>query len=110
MKTKYQAFFSIEVVDQELKRLIGQIYKLLPQREEGVDWQKPLQTIQHELAGLQALFPNYLDFQKNVLILECNLEGLYSKAAQEDFELFRKSIFDCIGKTKKIREVLSCLD
>lgn len=110
MTTKYNAEFAAETVDQNLKRLLGQIYKLLPQREEGVDWQKPLQTIQHELAGMQALFPNYPNFQKNLLMLECNLEGLYSKAAQEDFELFRKFVFDCIGKVKTLQGVLLCQD
>ena len=36
---------SCEDVQNNLKRIINQIYKLLPLREEGENWQKPLQTV-----------------------------------------------------------------
>ena len=36
-------------VERNLKRLTNQIYKLLPSREEGLDWQLPLDTIIEEL-------------------------------------------------------------
>ena len=31
-----------ESIDFNLKRIINQVYKLLPMREEGRDWEKPL--------------------------------------------------------------------
>ena len=34
-----------EMIDKDIKRIINQIYRLLPLREEKQDWQKPLQTI-----------------------------------------------------------------
>ena len=37
MKTKYNTEIENEIVITNLKRLINQTYKLLPNREEGVD-------------------------------------------------------------------------
>ena len=42
---KYNLSFSEEIIDKDIKRIINQIYRLLPLREEKQDWQKPLQTI-----------------------------------------------------------------
>ena len=42
-------------VERNLKRLTNQIYKLLPSREEGLDWQFPLDTIIEELSGMNIL-------------------------------------------------------
>ena len=52
MKTKYNMQFHTEDIVYNLKRLTNQIYKLLPNREEGIDWQKPLETIVEELVGM----------------------------------------------------------
>ena len=38
-----------------LKRNINLVYKLLPMREEGSDWEKPLETILEELVGMSRL-------------------------------------------------------
>jgi len=45
MILKYNLNISDEIIDKDLKRIINQIYRLLPLREEKEDWQKPLQTI-----------------------------------------------------------------
>ena len=42
-------------IDNNLKRIINQVYKLLPLREEGKNWEKPLETLIEELAGLASL-------------------------------------------------------
>ena len=34
-----------KAIYSNLKKLTNQIYKLLPNREENVDWQSPLKTI-----------------------------------------------------------------
>ena len=52
---KYDINVSNNVVSHRLQNLINQIYKLLPIREEGADWTKPLETILEELAGMQRL-------------------------------------------------------
>ena len=41
-----------------LKRLINQVYKLLPNREENIDWENPLKTIIEEFAGMVRLMPD----------------------------------------------------
>jgi hypothetical protein len=46
---------------------------LLPSREEGADWQKPLVTIQEELAGMDLLLIRYHEI---LFQLMCKLEGL----------------------------------
>lgn len=44
--------FSLTAIQKNLMRLINQIYKLLPQREEEKDWKTPLSTIIEELLGM----------------------------------------------------------
>ena len=46
-------------IGANIKKLISQIYKLLPNREENIDWQTPLTTIIEELAGMCILLPQY---------------------------------------------------
>ena len=77
-----------------LKRLLNQTYKLLPCREEGGDWEKPLETIIEEFVGM-----NRLSLEHEVIIfsLICKLEGLYSLDQNKDFFMYRRTIFDCIG-------------
>ena len=109
MITKYYGHVDKETVIKNLHRLIGQVYKLLPYREEGIDWMKPLATIQNELAGMNSLFADYEEFNTNLFSLECKLEGLIAGNAKDDFELFRGDIFACIGKIKGLEDLL-CQD
>ena len=44
-----------KAICSNLKRLTNQIYKLLPNREENVDWQSPLKTIIEEFCGMSHL-------------------------------------------------------
>jgi hypothetical protein len=46
---------SKSAIDSNLKRIINQVYKLLPLREEGKNWKKPLETLIEELAGMADL-------------------------------------------------------
>lgn len=89
--------FNEEVIKKDLKRLTNQIWKLIPMKENGEDWEKHLSNVLIELAGLQVLFDNQLDF----LILLSKLEGL---RVQEDipFTLYRKTIFNSIELLNKI--------
>ena len=88
----------LEIADSAIQkyfiRLTNQIYKLLPSREEGVDWRKPLSTLIEEILGMKDIFINHQD---RLLSLLCKLQGLYSLQEESDFPLYRKTIFECLG-------------
>ena len=94
MLLKYDLDIDKEAIQVNLGRLTNQIYKLLPIREEGGDWQKPLATIMEELAGMDRLF---IDQQPNLYKLSCKLEGLYTLDGQDNFMMYRGIIFECLG-------------
>jgi hypothetical protein len=52
---KYNIEFDNEAVKKNLDRITNQIFKLLPSREEGGDWETPLQNLILELTGLEIL-------------------------------------------------------
>lgn len=95
MLLKYNIEIDNSVILNRLKNLINQIYKLLPIREQGSDWQKPLQTILEELAGIQRL-TNCGDLEIFFPLLS-KLEGLYSLITESDFPCYRRTIFECLG-------------
>ena len=51
MILKYDIDVQDMAVYSNLSRLTNQIYKLLPCREEGSDWEKPLATLMEEISG-----------------------------------------------------------
>lgn len=95
MTLKYNINIDNFVIQKRLQNLINQIYKLLPIREQGSDWQKPLQTILEELAGIQRL-TNCGDLEVFFPLLS-KLEGLYSLITESDFPCYRRTIFECLG-------------
>ena len=98
---KYNLSFSEEIIDKDIKRIINQIYRLLPLREEKQDWQKPLQTIIEQLVGLQKLFLK--EQEQLFLILLCKLEGMKILVEQEHFPLYRRTIFECLNLLSEMR-------
>lgn len=94
---------SEETLNNNLTRLINQIYKLLPNREEGLDWIKPLDNIIEELAGMGDLLNSE---QNNFFQLLCKLKGLKSLSSDEDFALYRRIIFECLSLLNGIKESL----
>ena len=94
MILKYGFDIDNEAIKINLGRLTNQIYKLLPLREEGCNWQKPLETLMEELAGMDRLF---IHRQPDLYKLACKLEGLFSLDAQADFMIYRGVIFECLG-------------
>ena len=94
MLLKYQINIDNDAIIVNLKRLTNQIYKLLPSREEGLDWQKPLQTIIEEIAGISNLF---LDQHDVLFKLLSKLEGLYTLNKNNDFLLYRSIVFECLS-------------
>lgn len=94
MMIKYNIEISNEALASNLKRITNQIYKLLPNREEGIDWETPLSTIMEELAGMGRLL---FDQQDTFIPLLSKLEGLFTLQNEDDFFLYRRTIFECLS-------------
>jgi hypothetical protein len=94
MITKYNTEIDNESIVVNLKRITNQVYKLLPSREEGMDWEKPLSTLLEEIAGMDRLLVGKHDI---LFPLLCKLEGLFILTQEEDFFLFRRTIFECLS-------------
>ena len=93
MLTKYNVEVEPSVINDNLKKIINQLYKLLPMRQQGEDWTKPLETIIEELCGMNSL----VNFDQNEFFgLLCKLEGLFHLKESKDFSLYRRTIFDCL--------------
>lgn len=105
MLIKYDIDISEEAIKENLKRITNQIYKLLPNREEGIDWETPLTTIMEELSGMSRLVS---DCQDTYLTLLNKLEGLFVLTDEKDFFLYRRTIFECLSLTNSIMKKL-CL-
>ena len=100
---KYNVSVDERTLDAELKKLINQIYKLLPQREEDKEWKLLLDTVIEEFAGLSRLWKATPQLS---LALLSKLEGLFTLDNEEDFFLYRRTIFDCLQLLEKIRSVI----
>lgn len=94
MNTKYNLTVSEETVRKSIKRIVNLTYKLLPTREEGGDWKKPLETIIEELVGMNDLF---LDQQDKIFVIICKLQGIFNLTDKDDFQLYRRTIFECLS-------------
>ena len=103
MILKYNIEMDVDAIKVNLIRLTNQIYKLLPLREEGGDWKKPLENIMEELAGISRLF---FDQQPILYKLFCKLEGLFSLNEQDDFMIYRGVIFECLGLLNELQKCL----
>jgi hypothetical protein len=90
MITKYNFEFQREDIDISVRRLTNQLWKLIPMREHEEDWPKQLDTVIIEVAGMNEIFLN-----QQFLQLLCKLEGL--KTQETSFELYRKTVFECIS-------------
>ena len=88
---KYDINFPLETKEQDLKRLINQLWKLIPMRENEEDWINHLNTMIEEISGLVEIYKNKVEG----LILLSKLEGLTSEVCN-DFMIYRKTVFRCI--------------
>lgn len=95
---KYNIDFSYEDIDANVKRMTNQMWKLIPMREHEEDWQKQLDTVILEIVGLNEIFIGPLFLQ-----LLSKLEGLRIK--ETEFELYRKTVFECISLLQELRHV-----
>ena len=88
---KYDINFPLETKEQDLKRLINQLWKLIPMRENNEDWVNHLNVITEEISGLVKMYKDRVEG----LILLSKLEGLSSNVGN-DFMIYRKTVFRCI--------------
>lgn len=101
MILKYGINISNNIISERLTNLINQIYKLLPSRQQGTDWEKPLETILEQIVGMYKMMNcGYSDFYFPLLN---KLEGLYSLTQQQDFPCFRRTIFECLSLMNNLR-------
>ena len=92
METKYGFSFSEEEINKEIIRLTNQMWKLIPMRENGEDWDKQLETVLVDIAGKDEIFLHDSHF----LQLLSKLEGL--RAVKDiSFSIYRKTVFECIN-------------
>lgn len=94
-------------VHASIKKLTNQIYKLLPNREENIDWQTPLTTVIEEIGGMSRLLENH----EVLFTLLCKLEGLFTLTEEDDFFLYRRTIFECLNLLSTLKgEIEECQD
>lgn len=98
---KYDISISLDALQENLVRIINQVYKLLPMREEGSDWEKPLNTIMEELKGMDRLL---IDQHKVFFSLLCKLEGLFELTEHASFDRYRSTIFECLSLLNLIKD------
>ena len=104
MILKYNVYIEEQTIHNRLQNLINQTYKLLPSREEGIDWEKPLQTILEELAGMQRLMN--CGYSEIFFPLLNKLEGLYSLVEDDDFFCYRRTIFECLRLMNDLQRLI----
>lgn len=97
LKTKYVYDFTDEALQADIKRLINQLWKLIPMRENDENWQDQLATIIEEISGLGKIYYSNPEFLK----LLSKLEGL-THTVCDDFIIYRRVIFKCIDLITKV--------
>lgn len=90
-------------IETTLHRIVNQIYRLLPLREEGGDWKKPLSTLIVELTGFFNLFPNLSEGMKVL----SKLQGMYILGDDLDFYEYRRTIFECCSIINALEKEIS---
>ena len=97
MADNKQIQFSNGAFKKNQKRLVNQMWKLIPMREHGEAWDRQLDTVIIEIAGLNDLFnPQFLQ-------LLSKLKGLQTE--ETNFDLYRKTIFECISLLQELHYV-----
>lgn len=94
--------FDNRAIIENIDRITNRIFKLLPSREEGGDWETPLGNIIVEIQGMKVLWSD----QTKLFSLLCKLEALNSLTEEDDFLAFRKIIFECLGILNEIKKCL----
>ena len=97
MITKYGFDIDLEVFNKNCQRLINQMWKLIPMRENEEDYTKQLDTVINEIVGLNEILFSRPQF----LQLLSKLEGL--RNVESTFEFYRKTVFESINIVQELR-------
>ena len=97
MIDNYGIDITSESVERNITRLTNQIWKLIPMKENNEDWEKQLDTVNLEIAGLGVIFASKPQF----LTLRAKLEGIKEKP-EISFEIYRKTVFESIGLLREL--------
>ena len=100
MMTKYNFNIDKEVLSKTIMRLTNQLWKLIPMKEQEENWEKQLDIVILEIAGLNEIFIS------NPLFLQLlsKLEGL--KVIDLEFNAYRKTVFDSINLLQGLKNEL----
>lgn len=96
--TKYEFDIPDDIIEKNVARLTNQTWKLIPMRENDEDWEKQLDTVILEIAGLNEIFLENPQF----LQLLSKLEGIRALKAVTDFSFYRKTVFEAIGLLREL--------
>ena len=95
MKTIQGENITVDILTSQKKKLVNQVFKLLPLREEGANWEKPLESLIIEINGMNSLIIH--EDKTKIFSLVCKLEGLNLLQQDDQFDLYRKTLFECIN-------------
>lgn len=84
----------VEIENKNIFRLVNQIWKLIPMRENDEDWKAHLDGLIVEIAGLQEIC------SLNLLIVLSKLKGL--KVEETSFYTYRNTIFKTINLLSEV--------
>ena len=99
MVLKYDIEIDNDAIIENIDRIINQVFKLLPSREEGGDWKTPLHNLILEVGGMNRLLRD----QTILFSLLCKMEALTVLTDTEDYLAFRKLIFECLSLLKQLK-------
>lgn len=102
MVIKYKIDVQESVIIKNIEKLTNKIYKMLPMREENLNWESVLDELFVEISVLNNLLPEY-----NEIFFQL-IYRLTSLKKSTDFSLFRKNIFKCLNLMKRLKERVSC--
>ena len=90
-----------QAFDNNLSRFINQTYKLLPLREQGKDWKKPLQTLMEEMAGMKQLV---IGQDQLFFLILCKMRGLLELNSQNDMLLYRRVVLELLSLLSNLKQ------
>ena len=105
MILKYDIDIQDTAVYANLSRLTNQIYKLLPCREEGSDWEKPLATLMEEISGLFRLLP---DHHETLFFFFFKMEGWFTLEDGSMVCEYRSTFFECLNLMGTLQRECQC--
>lgn len=99
METKYGSRFSKATESSYKKILVNMIYKLLPMRDNGEDWDNYLSSLIIEISGAASLLGGSIG-EVDLLRILSKLEGLLLLTQEVDFYKYRKTVLECTNLIK----------